>query len=470
MKNCRSQRTLLLGIVVTLLSMLAACGGDTGKATGDTSGNATTSAAATAGAGTETAAAELTTEPITLTVLDHSSFPDQPGTGAYASIGKGLQAVDEAFMKLHPNITIKHTPVGFDEHFARMRTAIAAQQGPDVMYVYGGVFAASFSKGLIPLEDRLTDQQKDELQFLDISVSPDGHLYDLPWEAYGYIIVYNKEYFTKAGLDPENPPTTWADFLAACDALNAVGITPMAAGWKDNFYTSHFVRYPFITMLLTPEELAQWGRLEYPMTSPKLAQAFNYFLEMENRKCFTPMEEANGRSLYDDVQNDFGAGKAAMISWYDIKPDWMETLGKDNLDMMLYPLFPDSPHGEQIMDSGPNGGWSIGKWTEHPEEAWAYISFLVSAEAEQIMLDVSGENPNNRAVETVSDYPPRQKFLNWLKNPKNATSYMGYTEEQESLGGRFSTEVLAGRMTVAEYWERLEKVRVKAGPELRGEK
>ena len=41
--------------------------------------------------------------------------------------------------------------------------------------------------------------------------------------------------FAAAGLDPENPPTTWQDFIAACDALKAAGYTPIGSGLKDGY-------------------------------------------------------------------------------------------------------------------------------------------------------------------------------------------------------------------------------------------
>ncbi|WP_232663081.1 ABC transporter substrate-binding protein [Pseudonocardia sp. TRM90224] len=41
--------------------------------------------------------------------------------------------------------------------------------------------------------------------------SDDGRIYAVPTEAYGVGLQYNRTLFTQAGLDPEKPPTTWAD-------------------------------------------------------------------------------------------------------------------------------------------------------------------------------------------------------------------------------------------------------------------
>ncbi len=52
----------------------------------------------------------------------------------------------------------------------------------------------------------------------------------LPLTMQGFGIYYNKAYFKKAGLDPEQAPKTAAQFLAACEKLKAAGIVPITVG------------------------------------------------------------------------------------------------------------------------------------------------------------------------------------------------------------------------------------------------
>ncbi len=48
----------------------------------------------------------------------------------------------------------------------------------------------------------------------------DGSYYQLPWKSNPVMIFYNKDLFTKAGLDPENPKlSTYAEFLAAATKI-----------------------------------------------------------------------------------------------------------------------------------------------------------------------------------------------------------------------------------------------------------
>ena len=63
----------------------------------------------------------------------------------------------------------------------------------------------------------------------------DGEYYGVPWTWGAVGILYNKDLFPKAGLDPENPPATWTDFLAAVQTLKDAGITPIAIGEADKW-------------------------------------------------------------------------------------------------------------------------------------------------------------------------------------------------------------------------------------------
>jgi multiple sugar transport system substrate-binding protein len=61
-----------------------------------------------------------------------------------------------------------------------------------------------------------------------------GHLYGIPWVLSTPVLFYNAKLFTKAGLNPSDPPSTWAqvesDALAIKKATGADGLSSCAAG------------------------------------------------------------------------------------------------------------------------------------------------------------------------------------------------------------------------------------------------
>lgn len=76
---------------------------------------------------------------------------------------------------------------------------------------------------------------------LDAGKGEDGKVYAVPAKSiYGVALHYNRDLFTQAGLDPDQPPTTWdevrADAKAIKDATGQAGYATMAAnntgGWQ----------------------------------------------------------------------------------------------------------------------------------------------------------------------------------------------------------------------------------------------
>ena len=58
----------------------------------------------------------------------------------------------------------------------------------------------------------------------------EGRNYAVPTAVDGSFIVYNIDLFEQAGLDPDNPPSTWDDVLEAARAINDLGDDTSAIG------------------------------------------------------------------------------------------------------------------------------------------------------------------------------------------------------------------------------------------------
>lgn len=67
----------------------------------------------------------------------------------------------------------------------------------------------------------------------EVSPAGDGHWYAVPYQPFVTGIYYNKAIFREAGV--EAVPTTWDEFLAACEKIKAAGYDPMTV---DDAYVS----------------------------------------------------------------------------------------------------------------------------------------------------------------------------------------------------------------------------------------
>ena len=121
---------------------------------------------------------------------------------------------------------IELTVIPSAEFVTKMGAAIAAGEPPDIAsidLIYTPAFAAAGQ-----LVD-ITDFVK-ELPYAD-TLTPahmalgmyEGRNYAVPTGVDGSFIVYNIDLFEQAGLDADNPPTTWDEMLDAMRAIDALG-------------------------------------------------------------------------------------------------------------------------------------------------------------------------------------------------------------------------------------------------------
>jgi ABC-type glycerol-3-phosphate transport system substrate-binding protein len=64
---------------------------------------------------------------------------------------------------------------------------------------------------------------KDLLPTVTTEISNGGKIYALPRIYYTTGLVYNRDLFTRAGLDPNSPPTTWAELATDAAKISALG-------------------------------------------------------------------------------------------------------------------------------------------------------------------------------------------------------------------------------------------------------
>ena len=183
--------TLVAGAAV---SVMAACSSSN---TGDTAGGKVS--------------ITVNCEPPTSDPIDRKNFTDDIAT----------------FEKAHPTITIVpkdefpcDDPKTFD-------AKLAGGQMENVFYVYYTDVAHVLSNGEAADINSYVGDVKGlsdiQTSTLNVFKGQDGHLYGLPKTNYSMGLIYNRNLFTQAGLDPNSPPTTWDEVRADAKKIAALG-------------------------------------------------------------------------------------------------------------------------------------------------------------------------------------------------------------------------------------------------------
>ena len=186
-------------LVTTLLLVVTACGEDPDTPSASTAGPATTSCA-TKGE---------------LTMWERS--------------GGNKQMVDtlvEAWNTKNPDCKIKLTYIPHTEMVGKIAQGIASGDVPDLMGM-DLIYAPQFTKA-----GQLVDLTPSIKDWPELKTASKGHmavatyqekLYGVPLYADVSALFYNKDLFTKAGLDPSKPPTSREELRAYADKITALG-------------------------------------------------------------------------------------------------------------------------------------------------------------------------------------------------------------------------------------------------------
>ena len=258
----------------------------------------------------------------------------------------------EQFMQENPDIEVEYEviPSDFD---AKLRTALASGQGPDLFAQWNGDMGTFFAEGVIaPVSAEALGLASQE-ELMNQYVSPentlqgaifDGKLYGIPNEVSIYACYVNKAMFTEAGLDAETDfPTTWEQMKEVSDKL-----TKRDADGKLVQQGFDFDWGASVWMYL------QWGAMVRQLGGDELQPDSEEALKvMEYWVNWATEWGLGGPAYWTSQSDDFTAGKVAikcgMGSWakpvveeagidYTVKPVpiWENAVNKNHFDIYAY--------------------------------------------------------------------------------------------------------------------------------------
>ncbi len=149
-----------------------------------------------------------------------------------AELGVKLEEVARKFNESQADYKIVPVFKGtYPETLTATIAAFRANQQPAIVQVFEvGTGTMMAAKGAVyPAYKLMADQGEafDPKSYLPTIVGyysdPDGNILSFPFNSSTPIMYYNKDVFKKAGLDPETPPKTWAEFETAITKIKESG-------------------------------------------------------------------------------------------------------------------------------------------------------------------------------------------------------------------------------------------------------
>lgn len=211
-------KKLLSVVLATLLaaSCTGCSGGAASSAPADSNAAVTPESKAEESKAESPVASEGVSGPVTLKVAN------------YAILEKGYEAfwngIKTGFEEKNPNVTLEWVTAPYGEIKNQVINMAGGGDKVDVIFGETGWTPAFADAGLsVPVDSILSEEfMKDFDPAILDSFRMDGDVYGIPLYNSTFLLFYNKDLFTQAGLDPEKPPQSYDEMMTMAEKLSAL--------------------------------------------------------------------------------------------------------------------------------------------------------------------------------------------------------------------------------------------------------
>lgn len=306
----------------------------------------------------------------------------------------------------------------------KLLTMIAAGTAPDVLQVDTMYVADMARAGIImPLDDMPGFQEaKDAIIASEMEpLVVDGKTYGFPVRGNSIHLIYNKQMFRDAGLDPENPPKTLEELADA-----AVALTKRDADGNVEVYGFEIGMNPDAHWTLHAFSPIFWGYGgEYQLEDGSSGfgteagvKALEYWDMLVNELQVSPVER---------ITNGFVSGKLAMM----LDGEWNFRTWREEYPELDYGVATIPMPSEDVTPQIPLGGrvCVIPTMAPHKDESWQLIQHVISYDEQmaytkaEVGLGVRNDMVNDPWFDTNENYRIVLQDMQYAK-PKAAVEIM----------------------------------------------
>lgn len=283
------------------------------------------------------------------------------------------------FEQANPGTTVKLEITTADGLPQRVLTALQSGAAPDIIDVqHAWVNGYAQNKLVLPMDEVLKDREDYIPAALDY-VTWDGKLWAIPYRIETHAVIYNKDEFKAAGLDPEKPPQTWDELVAAAKALTKDKVSGFAITGGGEVGNTIFRSLPFIWM--NGGSIISDDGKKATVNEPAAVEAVKFYTDF-----FT-----NKLSPASTLENDGTANRrlfiAGTVAAYQSGQFDIGSIRKENpkIDIGVMQI----PHPKGKDTAAILGGWSfvVPSAAKNPDEAKKLVAFLAEAPNQGALTD-----------------------------------------------------------------------------------
>lgn len=321
----------------------------------------------------------------------------------------------------NPNIQVQATATENDAYKTKIKTAISADQAPDIIYSWTQGFAQPFVEAnkILVLDSYLNDGTRDRMLpgALD-NITYGGKVYGLTYNQQAGALYVNTSIFKKYNV---SIPTTFDELLAAVKTFRSKGVTPIALGNKDG-WPGMWV-YDMLALREGGGTLSQdalTGKASF--TDPAFSDAAARLLDLVNAGAFDPgvlglaADEANGT---------FSQGGAAMTfggNFWAAEYETSTSAVKGKVEAVRFPTVEGGKGDKTEYIGGGSDALLISMDSKYKDQAVRAAKYIAQQLSSQSYLNGSGlpEWKYTDIDETKVDPLTKQIMDNIVEGAKDA--------------------------------------------------
>jgi raffinose/stachyose/melibiose transport system substrate-binding protein len=319
-------------------------------------------------------------EPITLTLWDIMVNPEEE---------RAIKPAVDQWNAENPDIQIVRDSLDDESYKIKLKTAIAANEAPDLFFTWGAGFSQPFVDAgkILPLDGVVSQNLVNRAIEGTLGyVTYDDKLYGLPFSQWVGVLYCNQEMFDKYGV---KIPETFTDLMNAVETFKENEIDAIAVGaserWTAMFY-QNILALRTAGAKLSNDALA--GKA--PFDGPEFTEAAEKLKELVEAEAFN-----NGYMgmNYDEILALFTNGQIPML----FQGDWVagdceleDSAVKGKIIATHFPYIEGSSASPHDFLGGALDSFMISANTKHKEEAIRALEFLCETQSRLVFKEGMG--------------------------------------------------------------------------------
>jgi sn-glycerol 3-phosphate transport system substrate-binding protein len=333
----------------------------------------------------------------------------------------------------------------YDDTINKLNTSLAGGSLPNVVQIYDiGTQRMIDTKRIVPVQDFIDKEgQTALLDDLEPAVrryyTINNKMYSMPFNSSAPVMYYDKNAFKEVGLDPEKPPQTYDEVIAAARKL----VKKDANG----NITRSGVDFSLYGWILEQEMATQGALLAEPDNGRGAERAtklvfnseagqnwLNFLKQLQDEGLGRSMGRHSGTTAGSTLGANFSKGEAAItFESIAVLRNWSsqaEKAGVVDVGVGFLPKPAGAPGGVII---GGASIWITNEGTSEQQQAgWKFVEFLASPESQAFFASNTGYYPTRKAAydlpemkEALTKYPQFQVAVDELRATNESPATAG---------------------------------------------